>query len=151
MKNVDILKAKDKQINKLIELVNKLMKQSEKLLKEIENQKYPPYAPPTIIPNDQTCSDGGMHDYPNPWGSTSPPPCKKCGHLAPGYLPTWTTNGTNSSGNFPFYDTGKASINNSVTMTQEEIENALKAIDNNNSTRNYENPVGEDSVEYEIT
>lgn len=30
-----------------------------------------------------TCSSGGFHDWNYPWGAITPPPCKKCGVLAP--------------------------------------------------------------------
>lgn len=124
MKNVDILKAKDKQINKLIELVNKVLKALE-----TQNQKTPvnpyvaPYVPITIS-TDQTCSDGGMHDYPNPWHGTTYPPCKKCGHIMPTpYGPTWTTGGTMTDGTNPYFDSGKSHTNSTgnVPMLKELI------------------------------
>lgn len=49
-----------------------------------------PWSQPAISPID-LCTDGQHHEYPFPWHSTAPAPCKKCGKQAQTYTITCST------------------------------------------------------------
>ena len=68
MTQKEIIKKKDEQIDRLIDLVEKLILNQQ--------NSYPVY--PTT-PLTGPCINGGQHDYPVPWHGTTPPMCKKCG------------------------------------------------------------------------
>lgn len=79
---------------------NKLLKRIEELEKLVEQQKtlidqlnweiqQNNFKPIPVLQGD--CPAGGWHDYPNPWHSITPPFCKKCGHQAPNFTPTYIT------------------------------------------------------------
>jgi hypothetical protein len=67
-------------------------------IQQLQNQliEYPLTVPFQDLSNK--CSDGGEHDYPNPWHSISPAFCKKCGKQAEQYPITYS----NGTGNLPW-------------------------------------------------
>jgi hypothetical protein len=62
----------------------------EKRVRELERLplQWPTLPPaPLHVPPDE-CPSGGWHDYPIPWGSITPPRCRKCGQSAHTYTIT---------------------------------------------------------------
>lgn len=60
-----------------------LMKENAELKEQIQVMKPQPYVQnPFIYTVPDLCTDGGLHDYPNPWMSVTPPHCTKCGKQA---------------------------------------------------------------------
>lgn len=53
------------------------------------------YIPPQInYPNVQPFIGTCFHEYPFPWNSTTPPPCKKCGYTPPSGQPWYIITST---------------------------------------------------------
>lgn len=87
------LQALNAELRKQIELLEKLLLEKEKpLLQVVGDRSFEQY--PAVI-NDRPRFDSfrfrgfpvrceGPCDYPNPWGGTTPPTCKKCGQPAAG-------------------------------------------------------------------
>jgi hypothetical protein len=82
------LKKRVKELELLLEQKDQLIKQ---LLNELDNKQ------PQVIPyfgnSDNLCTDGKPHEYPMPWHSLSPAPCKKCGKLSEQYPITYYDTG----------------------------------------------------------
>lgn len=73
-----------------------ILKSEVDLLKiQLQGKQDRPNYMPSVWPFAETtpdlCSDGGQHDYPNPWFATIPPSCKKCGKQSLGYTVSYTT------------------------------------------------------------
>ena len=67
-------------------------------IKEVSDP-YVPSPGDIIYPNlyvdySLLCPMGGDHDYPNPWHSITPAPCKKCGQSLPSYTVTCFQDGS---------------------------------------------------------
>lgn len=83
----------EKKVEKLEETIREQQLVIEQLRLDLYNQRYVPtypipldkknpLEPPFIVECD--------HEYPNPWFSVSPAPCKKCGKLSEQYPITYT-------------------------------------------------------------
>lgn len=70
MNEIDALKEQ-------IELLKKLVSTQDLLIAEMR-KSIPFISIPSIWTTPAVC----LHEYPNPWGSTVPPHCKKCGQQA---------------------------------------------------------------------
>ena len=55
-----------------------LQKEIIRLKEQLTIQSSQPLPNPFIYNPPDLCTDGGLHDYPNPWFATIPPCCKKC-------------------------------------------------------------------------
>lgn len=63
---------------KIIELQQQILDLQKKQQIQPQTPQTPIFTPPTQTLYD-LCSDGGLHEYPNPWMGIVPPSCKKCG------------------------------------------------------------------------
>lgn len=63
---------------KIIELQDEIIR----LKNQVVIQPQPYVVNPFIYRPPDLCTDGGFHEYPSPWMSTTPPNCKKCGQQA---------------------------------------------------------------------
>lgn len=84
------------------ELLELALLEIETLKKEIQSLRIELSEYPITVPFQDLsnrCSDGGEHDYPNPWHSILPPHCKKCGKQGESYPITYSAP---STGNPPW-------------------------------------------------
>lgn len=93
MTNEEILKQQIDALEKLLQLKEAVIEAQEERLQRLSNElegtrimRNFPQMPNINIPSlwvsptpDWQCADGQPHDYPNPWGGTTPPSCSKCG------------------------------------------------------------------------
>ena len=86
---------KKKELLKLIrDLQERVIKLEESSKQQVWISPQPAWQPYISYPSIQSydgCSDGGLHDYPTPWGATVPPTCKKCGKTAASTVVTCNT------------------------------------------------------------
>lgn len=87
-----------KELEKRIAELELLVEQKDFLIQNLQSQlnQYPITVPFQEL--SDRCSDGGEHDYPNPWHSISPAFCKKCGKQAEQHPITYS----NGTGNLPW-------------------------------------------------
>jgi len=119
MTNEQILEKQVEALEKLLQIKQAIIEEHEAKIGRLEAERYnipngfpgipwtgpglvQPFMPlqhPINVPSVWTvdpCTDGGLHDYPFPWNSTSPPSCKKCGKM--GHQSQWTvTSGTTTT------------------------------------------------------
>lgn len=76
---------------KIIDLQNEIISLMKKVTDKIPSFTEVNFTPSTI----DSCSDGKYHQYPNPWFSTVPPDCMKCGKASLFPFVSFTTTGTN--------------------------------------------------------
>jgi hypothetical protein len=99
MTNEEILEKQVEALEKLLQLKQAIVEELEAKVSrlEIERINFPPLRPhinlPSCWPADP-CTDGLHHEYPFPWHSTTPAPCKKCGKQS---TPNFTVTSTVSS------------------------------------------------------
>lgn len=96
----EILQKQVDALEKLLQIKEAIIEEQEKKIRGLERdqvyiaprqfpqQPYQPQYPGAPMPHislpsvfGEICSKGGFHTYPNPWHSTSPAPCDKCGKL----------------------------------------------------------------------
>ena len=92
-RNVDTPENNDSIMEELLDTVKRMELEIATIKKQLAGQE-PFYYPPIQVNNPDPCSDGGYHEYPNPWHSITPAPCKRCGKLAPDNPITFTNKGT---------------------------------------------------------
>jgi len=82
MNELELLKMQVEALEKLVRLKQETITELERQLSlRPLFQPLPQISIPSVW---QVC----QHEYPNPWGGTTPPPCKKCGQSAPNYTIT---------------------------------------------------------------
>ena len=100
MKNeIELLKEEIQLLKEkysLLELRFRIVHEKNLLLEQQLN-------PVRIVSQWESC----QHDYPNPWGATVPPTCKKCGKQASSY----TITSTNGVANFTMMPDGRVMPN----------------------------------------
>lgn len=109
MDEKEILQRQVEALEKLLQIKEAIIVTQEEKISRLEREavaypgiNFPPPPPhqPVFIPSiwqspPDVCPDGSPHDYPNPWFSTQPAPCKKCGKLAPSFTVTCTNDSNN--------------------------------------------------------
>lgn len=99
------MKRKDleKKVEKLEEIIREQQLVIEQLRLDLNNQRYTPTYPipldkrnPLKPPFIVECE----HEYPNPWHSINPAPCKKCGKLSEHNPIVWSDNTGNPPWDF---------------------------------------------------
>src|ERR1017187_565080 len=99
--------TKEQILEQQVEALEKLLKLKQALVEELEAKVermpfggvipgyYPGVGLPSIQPQVgqgiQVMSQWCVHEYPSMWGSTTPPPCLKCGQQS--FAPTVTYSG----------------------------------------------------------
>ena len=91
-------KNEDNLMEELLDRINKMELDIATLKQQLAHTQ-PSYYPPLPVNDFNKCTDGGEHEYPNPWHSILPPHCQKCGKQAPDYSITFMNN---STGNPPW-------------------------------------------------
>lgn len=88
----------EKDVDLMEELLDKVNKMEEEIaeLKRKQSEYQQHYYPPLPVVDVNKCTNGGEHEYPNPWHSILPPHCQKCGKQAPDYSITYTNHDTGS-------------------------------------------------------
>lgn len=67
-----------------VELLKKMIDVQAQLIQEMRKTVPLPMVSIPSVWTPNPC----QHEYPNPWFGTVPPPCKKCGLVAPSYTVT---------------------------------------------------------------
>lgn len=90
MDEKEILQRQVDALEKLLQIKEAIIQEQEAKISKLEMDSHfmppPPQQPvfiPTVFQHDPCPLDGGHHEYHNPWFSTSPQPCKKCGRTLP--------------------------------------------------------------------
>lgn len=89
----------DNIMEELLDKVNRMELEIVSLKKQLADAQ-PVYYPPLQVNDPNLCTDGKPHEYPYPWHSTTPAPCKKCGKLSETYKITFGTDSGTPPWNF---------------------------------------------------
>ena len=99
MTNEEILEKQVQALEKLLQLKQAIVEELEAKVCRLEieriNSPLPQVNIPSCWPADPCPVDGLYHEYPFPWHSITPAPCKKCGkQSAPNFTVTSTLSST---------------------------------------------------------